>query len=173
MTIGWDYLDAAVLDLDQYENVHGPDRRTMQQMRMGNAQREKLLRSLGFSRQEILGGLKSANLVRNSRRKSNELQHLDTIFEVLEAMTRKMRNIATLGSRKRREKALLLRCVPQGVAIAAKQGSGWSSLTVRTDDLDNSISSNGKPNSLRSILRVRGNASLDPLLESLPVPGSG
>lgn len=173
VTIGWDILDTVVADLEQYESIHATNRRTMQEMRMGIEHREKLLRSLGFSRQEILAGLKIANLVRNSRRKTNETQQLDAINEVVEAVSRKMRNLVTLGRRKRRERALLSRCVPHGIAIAAKQGSGWSSVSSRTEDLDTSISSAGKPTSLRSILRVRVNPSLDPHLESLTVPISG
>ncbi len=150
LTIDWHTVHTMSWDLDQYEHVRVPHRRKMQEMRMAAGRREKILKDLGFSRKEILWGLKSANIVRNLRRKTNDLQHLDRMHEQMEVVCRKIKNIVTFGRLKRREKKYLF---PDGSHDGFRSDLDYSTTSV-------AVSSGS---SHRSILRVRG----DPMLETV------
>ena len=107
LTIGWETLSSLSFDLNDYETVRTGHRRTMDQMRMTGSHREKSLRALGFSRQDIQWGVKHANVIRVQRRKTNELIKLDTLHANLELVHRRLRHVLTLGKQKRSERQFM------------------------------------------------------------------
>jgi len=107
MTIAWEAVETLTVPLDQYEDCRAPHRRPMAEMRMKAAHRENVLRNLGFSRTDLQFGAKQATIVRNRRRLTNASTSTDARDEQLEKMRRKVFNVVTLGSRKRKEKAYL------------------------------------------------------------------
>jgi hypothetical protein len=109
VTIGWESIANFSYDLNDYESVRTSNhRRSMGQMQMSAYHRETTLRDLGFSRQEIMWGIKTANVIRNQRRHRNELIKLDEFHAWVECAQRKLWHILTLGKSKRRERKLFL-----------------------------------------------------------------
>ena len=112
LSIGWESVDHVALHVDRYEAARSHHRRSVRSMRLVAEHREQLLRTLGFSREEMLWGQANAKLVRKLREKTNDRLSLDRFHEVWESIGRKFRNLVTLGKFKRRQKEYLQKHVP-------------------------------------------------------------
>lgn len=103
VTIEWEHQSTASMRLDEYE-AHRPPRRRGPEIIMTSSVREDMLRSAGFSRGEIQGAVKRANIARNSRKRTEELMQLSSLQEAAEKLKRGALNKVFMRGRKKKER---------------------------------------------------------------------
>jgi hypothetical protein len=111
LTIDWQPYSPVSIDLECYETWRVPNRRARAEMRIPPQHREQILRSLGFTTNILRAATKDATVVRNQRNKSNSIERKDKTSELLEVTIRGIKNLLTLGKKKRKERAFLARHV--------------------------------------------------------------
>ena len=112
VALGWQHLSQRSVDLDFYEQVRGPHRRQKREMVLSSGLRFQLLRDWGHSRTEIQAGTKVANISRKQRNETNARIKEDIKDEKREERIRKLKNLATMGTFQRKERAYLKKHVP-------------------------------------------------------------
>ena len=106
ITIDWIPFSDEKCTVDDYEERR-PYPRSMVELRMLSTYRMQLLRSLGFTREEVRKSIKAANITRNHRKRTNEITALSRVQENLEIMTRAMLNVTIRRRAKKREKLIM------------------------------------------------------------------
>jgi hypothetical protein len=160
VTIGWTPVEAATLTVEEYES-NKPEARTMVELRMPPCYRDDLLRRLGFSRSEILSSLKTANIVRNQRRRTSETMQLARTQEALEKVKRATLNATVLRGKKSQERKLLQRFSSTSLISqdtqTTKDDSRHTTVTASSaeKDLEVSFVDKGKISSRKGQLRHR------------------
>ena len=159
ISIGWRHESECTVPLEEYEENRGP-RRCGREMIIPVPIREALLREAGYSRAEIMKGVRDINIIRGQRRRTYETLHLQSFQLLTERISRKAWNVLTLGKNKRKERAKIQELSPPtphrtssttgtGTApIKANRSSPTTTTTVTTstsndnmDDGDDSLSS--------------------------------
>lgn len=103
LAIEWEHEHEVAVAVDEYEKLR-PPRRHGREMIIPKAAREDLLRKSGLTRSDIIKGTKPVNIARAQRRRTQEMQGLSSVEEIGQSLTRKAKNLFSLGSRKRNEK---------------------------------------------------------------------
>jgi hypothetical protein len=111
ITIDWIPFSDEKCTVDDYEERR-PSPRSMVELRMPSTYRMQLLRSLGFTREEVQKCIKAANITRNHRSRTNETMALFRAQESLEMMTRAMLNVTFRRTAKKREKLIMNSYLP-------------------------------------------------------------
>ena len=106
ITIDWAHDGEFTCSVEEYEE-HRSNPRTMIELRMPSRCRADMLRRLGFSRQDIMQGTKSANIARNRRKRTIELLRLSLVFETIEMTKRATLNATFRRTTKKKERAFL------------------------------------------------------------------
>ena len=106
VSIGWQHESEITVSLEEYETIRGP-RRWGREMIIPVKIREELLREVGYSRAEIVKGIRDLNIVRGQRRRTFDTLHLQPFQLLAERISRKAWNVLTLGEYKRKERATL------------------------------------------------------------------
>ena len=81
------------MHIDEFENKRSKERSSdfMKEKKLSRYEREKTLRHLGYTQQDIDEAAKRATIIRNSRKKSIGARHLDKKHEALEKNIRAVR----------------------------------------------------------------------------------
>ena len=135
LTIDWEHQSENDFPIDSYEKDH-PHRRSGNEMQIPSFVRATMLKDAGYSRSEIALLQKPVNIARSQRKRTNATMSLDNLMFMTERARRKAIDVATLGSRKRRERKLLKPFVmPPENRNGDKRGdiSRGSQTTVDTD----------------------------------------
>jgi hypothetical protein len=101
LSISWDALDTTILCVDDYETLRVKGPRPSQQLALPSANREKILRELGYSRREIRDATALALQGRLRRQRTNQQCKWDRTQEQLEVISRSLFSLSPLGRRKR------------------------------------------------------------------------
>lgn len=125
LTIDWQYDDEVTLSIDEYEEGRSAPR-SMIELRMPSALRERMLRELGFSRMEIQQSTKAATIARNRRKRTEETMKLAPIQEAIERAKRGALNLTI----KRRAKHKETQQMKELLKLAKGRRSSKSSETV-------------------------------------------
>ena len=160
ISIGWRHESECTVPLEEYEENRGP-RRCGREMIIPVPIREALLREAGYSRAEIMKGVRDINIIRGQRRRTYETLHLQSFQLLTERISRKAWNVLTLGKNKRKERAKIQELSPPtphrtssttGTGTAPNKANRSSPTTTTTtvttstsndnmDDGDDSLSS--------------------------------
>ena len=111
ISIGWRHESECTVPLEEYEENRGP-RRCGREMIIPVPIREALLREAGYSRAEIMKGVRDINIIRGQRRRTYETLHLQSFQLLTERISRKAWNVLTLGKNKRKERAKIQELSP-------------------------------------------------------------
>jgi hypothetical protein len=117
VTISWFPVDEYNLPIDRYEIAREGNRRPFGNLRMDRINRDFMLRNLGFSVKERWEGERIAAGIRRQRQESIANANLDAYYEKMERMTRLLKNVATFGRRKAKERRYLRNTYHSGVPI--------------------------------------------------------
>ena len=91
ISLSWDYREAGSMDLEKFESKRGR-RRSKDQMMLGSSMRQQILRNkTGISKIDIIDAVSEVKKIKEKRRTSVSLQHLDKFHEVLESASRKIK----------------------------------------------------------------------------------
>merc|ERR1719232_2180537 len=112
LSIAWNSISDVSVDIDNFEEIRGPNRRVEAKMYLFSDHRVNLLRSLGFSTKHIREGVKTANIGRRKRQKTVENLNLSGMHENFEYFKRNTCNLLLLGRRKKKEREYLKKHVP-------------------------------------------------------------
>ena len=108
LTISWKSLPGTFsVDVEKYEAARTSNRRKSLEMAMTAYHREQLLRDLGFSRGAISEATKESSKIRDNRHATNDRIGFDHGLELMESTRRKLENLLSLGSKKRKERRYL------------------------------------------------------------------
>lgn len=141
ITIDWIPFSDKKCTVDDYEERR-PSPRSMVELRMPATYRMQLLRSLGFTREEVLKCIKAANITRNHRSRTNETMALARTQETFELMTRAMLNVTIRRTAKKREKLIMNSYLPinkklddsrSSILTTSTETSGSSSILMMTN----------------------------------------
>jgi hypothetical protein len=116
ITISWTPVEEYSLSIDHYEVAREGNRRPFSYLRMDKSERNLLLKNLGFSVQERRVAARIATIIRRQRQESIAHAYRDAHYERLEKIMRALKNIATLGRRKAKEREYLSKAYQSGVA---------------------------------------------------------
>jgi hypothetical protein len=118
ITIEWEHQCEYELNVQDYEAAR-PPRRNKFQMRIGPLDRTLILKSSGYSRQEIKARIKETDIARHQRQRTGELLLLAPLQESLERIQKAAANATIRRAAKRQERALLAEYVrPPKVGMA-------------------------------------------------------
>lgn len=106
LTIDWQAQSEAALSLDDYE-ASRPERRRSEELRIPSFVREEMLRTSGYSRLDIQKGVKTVNIARNRRKRTNETYRLHKAQEAAERLVRGTLNATVRRTKKKQEKELI------------------------------------------------------------------
>lgn len=102
ITIAWDHVNVIDVSIDDFEATK-PPRRQMAELRIPSKFRDEILKSLGFTSDEIKKAMRAANIIRGKRKSTNETTpELAKMQEKFESMKKGFNFKA-----KKREKKLL------------------------------------------------------------------
>lgn len=94
--LGWEF-DQEDFDIEDYEMERGRLRRTHELM-LNRAQREKLVRDLGYTERDIAAAVRGANKVKSQRRQTINNLGATQMEEAVENAVRRVKNIILLRS---------------------------------------------------------------------------
>ena len=106
VTMAWEFEGPFGASVDDYED-NRPPRRNMREMNLPSMERDRMLRSVGFSRQDLMASLKQANISRYQRRRTVDTIQMGPMLEKLELVRRAVANATVRRAAKRRERAYL------------------------------------------------------------------
>ena len=106
LTIDWTYGGEVTCSVDDYEKTR-PKPRSMIELRIPASMRNDILKRSGYSRNEIMAGIKQANIGRNRRQRTKETMGLSSIEETMEIVTRAVLNVTLRRQRKKKEREFL------------------------------------------------------------------
>jgi hypothetical protein len=107
ITIGWDHCSSYKLNLDDFELVR-PARRLKLQLKMESLDRIRMLKAMGYSRQDIQQEVRKVNVDRGRRLRTRETLNLAHMEEFFERIRRALLNATVRRRQKRRERELLV-----------------------------------------------------------------
>lgn len=95
LELSWKYNTLDRMHIDEFENMRSTERSSdfMKEKKLSRIERERTLRSLGYSQKEIDECAKRATIIRNSRKKSIGTRHLDQKHEAFEEKIRAIRKL--------------------------------------------------------------------------------
>lgn len=88
ISLSWQYEDEIVYEIEDYEQAIQDTRRTQSELKMPSSLRDTILREMGYSRGEIQDAVKSSNIARNRRKRTNETLNLQPLQEAFEKVVR-------------------------------------------------------------------------------------
>jgi hypothetical protein len=107
VTIDWEYLTHAPMDIDQYESGRENLRRGLGELRMPESARVDLLKRNGFLKPAIVTASREANRHRSRDMRAACRRQHDGCDELVEKAARKLQNILSMGRMKRKERSYL------------------------------------------------------------------
>lgn len=107
LTIAWERNSSSFISIDKYEKFRRGHRRDSKSMIMPSSERQEILLNLGFTMCQISKGVRVANRIRSNRRQTMSVHKYSKSHEILDAISRKIRHVVTLGTQKRKERAFL------------------------------------------------------------------
>lgn len=99
--LSWEHQEEIVYDLKEYDDAVQDTRRTQSELKMPSSHRDKILRDMGYSRQDIQHAIKKSNIARSQRKRTVETLKLQPLQEAFEKIVR-------AGSKPLRKKDRLL-----------------------------------------------------------------
>ena len=133
LTIGWEHASEIRCSVDDYENSR-PKPRSMIELRIPSSMRSEILKRSGFTRNEIMAGIKRANIGRKKRTRTKEMMGLSSIEESVELIVRALLNATIRRRRKRLEREFLddykVLCFKDTDPDATVEGESCCSLTT-------------------------------------------
>jgi hypothetical protein len=154
ITIGWDHCSSYTLNLDDFELVR-PARRLKPQLKMESLDRIRMLKAMGYSRQDIQQEVRKVNVDRGRRQRTRETLNLARMEECLERVRRALLNATVRRRQKRRDRELLADYISKDdtvttVSIRSIQSSSHSvNMTGRVFARDACASSSSSRDLLR------------------------
>jgi hypothetical protein len=154
ITIGWDHCSSYTLNLDDFELVR-PARRLKLQLKMESLDRIRMLKAMGYSRQDIQQEVRKVNADRGRRQRTRETSNLARVEEFLERVRRAVLNATVRRRQKRRERELLANYVSKDDTVTTlstrlDQSSSHSvNMTGRVSARNACASSSSSPDLLR------------------------
>lgn len=120
LTIDWVPASTVhIADIEKYEEIRAPHRRSYDQLSMPASQRMDILRKLGLSRSDIQKQMKQAAICRRRRKETlSTLKHQAT-YEKLEAFKSKTLNVLTFGQRNKSKRLYLQQHCPSYYSTTA------------------------------------------------------
>ena len=106
LTIDWEPQDEMQISLADYESSR-PPRRNYVEMSIPKDIRMQMLTGSGHTRKEIQVAVRSSNIGRSNRKKTNAMLHMSSQHEVYEMISRGLRNTLTLKKKKKKERRLM------------------------------------------------------------------
>jgi len=101
LALSWSYNVSPRVMIEKYEELR-PPRRKIKEMRMPASEREARLLASGVSRKEIEASMKSIKEAQKKRKKAIDQMKNDTVYEMIEAVKRRLLKI--LGWKKSQKK---------------------------------------------------------------------
>jgi hypothetical protein len=109
LTIDWEPLHKVLCMVDDYEVSRPSPPRSMVELKIPTVRRYQMLRSLQFTRQEILRHAKLATVARNRRKRTHATMHLEPIKEIIERWCKALANATWNRVKKEKEKEWMKR----------------------------------------------------------------
>ena len=137
--LSWEYDLWGTFDVEEYE-ASRPTPRGMSQLRMPAAIREEMLKRVGFSRKDIMAGTKEATIVRNRRKRTEEMLKMAPFHEFLERASRGTKNMVNPGGKKKEKELITFKNIGENETGVLKR-SDSPVRSTDTDPLDDSTDS--------------------------------
>jgi hypothetical protein len=102
--LSWSYRSVINKSIDEHETSMKECRRETQEMIMPSFMRIEILKSAGYSRQEIVTEMRNLDKIRGQRQITVDNLNLIYVEEIFEKVARKSFDAFTFGRRKKREK---------------------------------------------------------------------
>lgn len=112
VTVAWTNISSNTVTLEQYEEDCEVSRQHQYNIKMSSTYRRLLLLKLGFGEGEIQKAIREATEVQRQRAYTKTGLGQIRTHERMEFMSRKAKDILTLGFSKRKERAFLMKHVP-------------------------------------------------------------
>jgi hypothetical protein len=114
LSISWKAFETMILNVDDYEHAINGDsdnnvarlRKTISELALTSAERERILRNQGYARGEVKEAALRAEQDKMKRQRTNQLCAWDGAQARMEIVARFLSNLVTLGLRKRQEQQL-------------------------------------------------------------------
>jgi len=105
--IGWRYKANKELSVDAWEESRQWNRRNLTGLMTSRHERYNNLKEIGYTRNELAKAVREVIRVKNGRKQTYHNMAYENIEIVMESITKKMKNLLTLGVIHRQEKQLL------------------------------------------------------------------
>lgn len=106
LTIDWKPQSEVEIPLDEYE-TNRPPRRDYMEMSIPKDVRMEMLQNSGHTKKEIMASVRSTNIGRHCRKKTNAMAHMHDTHEAIEDVYRALRHVVTFKKHKKKERALI------------------------------------------------------------------
>ena len=106
LTIGWEYERSYTLDVEDFEWVR-PVRRSKTELKTESLDRLRMLKAMGYSREELQQHTREVNRARERRQRTRQRLHVAPLEEVVERTMRALQNATIRRRRKQTERNFL------------------------------------------------------------------